>query len=304
MSKKVLITGGSGLIGQRLTDMLLERGYRVAHLSRSGMPKPNISVYEWDIKKGMVDPRALDSMDYLIHLAGAGIADERWTESRKKEIISSRTESIELLARLMKAQEIKPQAFVSSSAIGYYGADTGQQKHTEQSPAGNDFLADVTKKWEDAADAVAALNIRTVKLRTGVVLSEKGGALAKMATPARLGAGAPLGSGTQWMSWIHLDDMCRLFIEALENDSWTGVYNGVSATPVTNTELTHQICKVLGRPQWLPNVPEFALRLAFGEMADVVLGSSYVQNTRVQQSSFRYEFPELTQALVNLLSKK
>lgn len=275
MPKTVLITGGTGLIGRRLTELLLERDYRVAYLSRSGDSFPNVSVYQWDIAKGTVDPRALDSMDYLVHLAGAGIADSRWTDERKKAIVKSRTDSIELLAHIMKAQGQRPEAFVSSSAVGYYGADTGEKKNTEQSPPGADFLADVTVKWEAAADSIKDFGVRTVKLRTGVVLSEKGGALPQIAAPARYGFGAPLGNGKQWMSWIHLDDMCRLYIEALENESWEGVYNGVAPQPVTNAALTKMICKALNRPQLLPSVPEFALRLVFGEMADVVLGSCY-----------------------------
>jgi len=243
-------------------------------------------------------------MDYLVHLAGAGIADERWTDERKKVIIESRTESIKLLARIMKAQEQRPEAFVSSSAVGYYGADTGDEKHTEQSPPGSDFLAEVTVKWEEAADSIRELDVRTVKLRTGVVLSDKDGALPRIAAPARYGFGAPLGDGTQWMSWIHVDDMCRLYIEALENQTWEGVYNGVASPPVTNAELTKLICKVLDRPQWLPKVPEFALDFAFGEMAEVVLGSSYVENTRLRTTDFRYQFPDLEGALRDLLLKK
>ncbi len=305
MKKTVLITGGTGLIGRRLTEMLLERDYRVSYLSRSTEKTyPDVSVYKWDIEKEAVDPRALDSMDYLVHLAGAGIADERWTDERKKVIVESRTKSIELLGRIMKAQGQRPEAFISSSAVGYYGADTGNEKHTEQSPPGSDFLADVTVKWEEAADCVRELGVRTVKLRTGVVLSDKSGALPKIAAPARFGLGAPLGDGTQWMSWIHVDDMCRLYIEALENESWEGVYNGVASPPVTNAELTKLISHVLDRPQWIPKVPEFALDFAFGEMAEVVLGSSYVENARLQTTNFKYQFPELEGALRDLLVKK
>jgi len=305
MKKTVLITGGTGLIGRRLTEMLLERDYFVSYLSRSeDKTYPGVSVYHWDISKEAVDPRALDSMDYLVHLAGAGIADERWTDERKKVIIDSRTESIELLARIMKAQGQRPKAFVSSSAVGYYGGDTGNEKMTEESPPGDDFLAEVTVKWEASADQVQDLGVRTVKLRTGVVLSDKSGALPKIAAPARFGLGAPLGDGTQWMSWIHIDDMCQMYIEALENESWAGVYNGVVSPPVTNAELTKLISKVLDRPQWIPKVPAFALDLAFGEMAEVVLGSSYVENARLRTTDFRYEFPELEGALRDLLLKK
>lgn len=305
MKKNVLITGGTGLIGQRLTEMLLERDYLVTYLSRDESKAiDGVSVYHWDIEKETVDPRALDTMDYLIHLAGAGIADERWTDGRKKVIVKSRTETIELLGRIMKAQGQRPKAFVSASAIGYYGGDTGDDKKTEQSPPGDDFLAEVTVKWEKAADCVTDLGVRTVKLRTGVVLSDKSGALPKIAAPARFGMGAPLGDGSQWMSWIHIDDMCRMYIEALENENWEGVYNAVASLPVTNADLTKRISKVLDRPQWIPKVPEFALDLAFGEMSEVVLGSSYVENTRLQTTDFTYQFPDLDGALQDLLGKK
>ncbi|HEV7347976.1 TIGR01777 family oxidoreductase [Telluribacter sp.] len=304
MAETVLITGGTGLIGRRLTELLLERGYRVAYLSRGPASYPNVKVFQWDISKGYVDKQALDNMDYLIHLAGAGIADGRWTEDRKKIILSSRTESIQLLARKMAEQGVKPKVFVSSSAIGYYGADTGDVQQTETSPPGNDFMAEVTVKWEAAADAVKALGVRTVKIRTGVVLSGEGGALPQIAAPARWAVGAPLGSGKQWVSWIHVDDICRMYLEALEHPDWEGVYNGVAPSPVTNEQLTRQICDVLGKPQWAPHVPAFALRLVFGEMAAVVLGSSYVKNERIRHSAFRYLYPGLQAALVDLLPKQ
>ncbi|GAB3176280.1 TIGR01777 family oxidoreductase [Telluribacter humicola] len=304
MAETVLITGGTGLIGRRLTELLLERGYQVAYLSRGSDTYPNVKVYQWDIQKGEVDKEALLHMDYLIHLAGAGIADQRWTQERKKLIISSRTDSIRLLARHMAQLGVKPKAFVSSSAIGYYGADTGDVHQTETSHPGRDFMAEVTVQWEAAADTVKDLGVRTVKIRTGVVLSDKGGALPQIAAPARWGFGAPLGSGEQWMSWIHMDDICRMFIEAMENTGWEGVYNGVAPSPVTNRQLTQLICEALHKPQWAPAVPAFALKLVFGEMAAVVLGSCYVENQRISGTDFRYIFTNPEDALINLLQKK
>ncbi|WP_184175601.1 TIGR01777 family oxidoreductase [Rhabdobacter roseus] len=302
MAKKVLITGGTGVIGRRLTELLLEKGYDVAYLSRSQKTYPNVRVYRWEVEKGYLEEGALENLDYLIHLAGAGVADQRWTDERKKEIIRSRTDTIALVAHKMAETRQFPQAFVSSSAIGYYGADTGDLRQTEQSPPGRDFLADVTVQWEAAADRVQALGIRTVKIRTGVVLSAKGGALPRIAAPARWGLGAPLGSGKQWMSWIHVDDLCRMYLEALEKESWEGTYNGVAPQPATNAELTRTICKVLGKPQWAPKVPAFALKAAFGEMAQAVLGSSFVQSTRLgSQPYFAYQYPALQPALENLL---
>jgi hypothetical protein len=303
MGKKVLITGGTGLIGKQLTQMLLAKGYEVAFLSREKAQISSVQVFQWDIQKGYIEEGALDNLHFLVHLAGTNVGEGRWTEERKKAILESRTESIRLVARKLAEKQIKPAAFVSASGISYYGQDTGDRKNTENTPAGNDFLSHVSVEWEKAADEIAALGVRTVKLRTGIVISKHGGAIPKMALPARFGVGAPLGSGKQWMSWIHLDDMCRLYIEALENESWHGAYNAVAAPPVTNEDLTKAICKALHRPQWFPNVPAFALKLAFGEMAAVVLGGNYVVNERiVGETEFEYRYADLESALKAELS--
>lgn len=298
MSETVLITGGTGVIGRRLTQLLLQQGFQVSYLSRSSKPVPNVRVFPWDVHRGTIDPSAVTTADYIIHLAGAGIADGRWTDERKQEIIDSRTQSTLLLARTMLETGHRPKSFVSSSAIGFYGGDTGDRILTESSPAGTDFMGLVTQAWEESVEAVSALGIRTVKLRTGVVLTMDGGALPKLVQPVRLGAGAPLGSGKQYVSWIHADDLCRMYIQAMTDPSWTGVYNAVAAEPVTNAELTRQIAKVLDKPLFLPNVPAFSLRLLFGEMAVVVLGSSRVLNQRIQQQTgFVYSFQTLKSAL-------
>ena len=302
MGQKVLITGGTGLIGKRLTELLLKKGYEVAFLSRKKTNIPSVQVYEWNVEKGYIEDNALENTEYLIHLAGAGVADERWTEERKKVIISSRTESLGLIQKKLKELNIKPKALISASGSSYYGEDTGDIRHTESSPPNNDFLSQVTVVWEKAADDVAALGIRTVKLRTGVVLSNEGGAVPRMAAPAKLGFGAPLGSGKQWISWIHIDDICQMYMDAMENESWQGAYNAITSQPATNAELTKQICVALGKPQWLPNVPEFALKLAFWEMASVVLGSSYLVNERIaKETNFKYQFPDLGKAVKDIL---
>ena len=304
MSQKVLITGGTGLIGKHLTQLLLEKGYHVSLLSRNNEQIAGVKVYKWDVKDSYIEAGALDSIDYLIHLAGAGVADERWSDERKKVIVESRTETIKLIAKKLKETGTRPKAFISASGSSYYGEDTGNRHHIESAPPGNDFLSGVTVEWEKAADLIGALGIRTVKLRTGIVLTKEGGALQTMAQPARFGFGATLGSGTQWVSWIHIDDICRMYLEAMENRSWEGSYNAVTADPVTNQDLTTQICEVLHRPQWLPNVPSFALRMVFGEMANVVLGSNYVVNWRIaKETDFTYQFPELRLALEQIFTE-
>ncbi len=299
----VLITGGSGLVGTRLTELLLEKGFTVSHLSRKPTNKTgNVKTYQWDIEKGQIDEQALLEADYLIHLAGAGIADEKWSEERKREIIESRTKSIQLISNKLKTINHKIKSFVSSSGIGFYGADTGDERISEQHTAGLDFLADCCIQWETAADEIQDLGIRTVKLRTGIVLSEKGGALPKLTQPVRWGVGAALGTGKQWQSWIHLDDLCELYMKSLTDERMTGFYNAVAPNPVTNYELTKLSAEVLNRPFWMPNVPAFALKLVFGEMADIVLGGNYVLNKRIKlETDFEYKFMEVKGALEDLL---
>lgn len=302
----VLITGGSGLVGTRLTEILIERGYTVSHFTRKVEEKSiggkPVKTYLWDIKKGIIDEKALLEADYLVHLAGAGIADENWSEERKKEIIESRTKSIDLIVGKLKVLPHRLISFASASGIGYYGADSGDEKISEQHTPGNDFVADCCIQWEAAADKIQALGIRTVKLRTGIVLSEKGGALPRLTQPVRWGVGAALGTGKQWQSWIHLDDLCELFIKSLTDKQMTGTYNAVAPNPVTNHELTKISAQVLNRPFWMPNVPAFALKLVFGEMANVVLGGNFVLNQRIKlETDFDYKFVEVKAALADLL---
>lgn len=302
----VLITGGSGLVGTRLTEILIVRGFTVSHLTRKVEDKTVggklIKTYLWDIENGIIDEEALLEADYIIHLAGAGIADENWSEARKKEIIESRTKSIALISKTLKTIPHHIKSFISASGIGFYGADTGDEHISEQHTAGVDFVADCCIQWEAAADEIQALGIRTVKLRTGIVLSEKGGALPKLTQPIRWGVGAALGTGKQWQSWIHLDDLCELYIKALTDERMKGFYNAVAPNPVTNYELTKLSAEVLNRPFWMPNIPAFALKLVFGEMAIIVLGGNFILNKRIaSETDFQYKFTEVKEALEDLL---
>ncbi len=302
MAQTVLLTGGTGTIGHRLTELLRQQGFQVSLLSRSNTAIPNVKTYTWDVKKGQIDPAAVTTADHIIHLAGAGIADERWTDERKQEIIDSRTKSADLIAGVLKTAKHNVKSFISSSAIGYYGGDTGDQPMVENSPAGNDFLAQVTRQWERAADQITALGIRTVKIRTGVVLTMAGGALPKLVQPLKLGVGAPIGSGQQYISWIHIDDICRIFLNALTDARWQGIYNGVAPGPVTNEKLTREIAAAIHRPILLPRIPAFTVKLLFGELAITVLGSSLVLNKRIkEETDFSYQFSDLKKALANLL---
>ena len=302
----VLITGGSGLVGTRLTEILLERGFTVSYLTRKVEKKTiggkPVKTFLWDIKKEVIDEKAFLEADYLVHLAGAGIADENWSDERKNEIIDSRTKSINLIVSTLKTLPHRIISFASASGIGYYGADTGDEHISEQHAPGSDFVADCCIQWEAAADEIQALGIRTVKLRTGIVLSEKGGALPKLTQPVRWGVGAALGTGKQWQSWIHLDDLCEMYIKSLTDKQMTGAYNAVAPNPVTNYNLTKISAQVLSRPFWMPNVPEFTLKMVFGEMASIVLGGNYVLNQRIkQETDFDYKFVEVKGALEDLL---
>ncbi len=273
----------------------------MAYLSRRQAEGTRVKAYQWDPEKGYLAEEAIREADCIIHLAGAGVADERWTTRRKKEILESRTRSSRLLYEGLQRTPNRVKTLLSASAIGIYGADRGEELLTENASPGNDFLAEVTKAWEGAVQPVAGLGIRTVLLRIGIVLSDKGGALVKMAQPVRLGAGSPLGSGKQWVSWIHVDDLCRLFLYCLENPDIQGPYNAVAPEPATNEVLTKQIAEVLGKPLFMPNVPAFALKLAVGEMAAAVLGSARVSSQKITRAGFTYQFPGLVPALRDLL---
>ena len=297
----ILITGGTGLIGRHLTRLLLDKGHKVSVLSRKKENIPHVEVYLWDVEKGLIEADALKNIDYIIHLAGAGIADKRWTDKRKQEIIDSRIKPIQLLNQHLKEQGIMLKAFISASGIGYYGADTSEARLDENSPAGNDFIAHCTKVWEVETQKFTQAE-RIVSLRTGIVLSADGGALSKLTQPIKLGVGSPLGSGKQWMSWIHIDDMCQLYLQAIEDEKMHGAYNAVAPDPVRNEEMAKAAAKALNRPLWLPNVPAFVLKLLFGELSVIVLGGNYVKNKRVSEEvSFSYKFTTIQEALRDLL---
>jgi len=300
MNNKILITGGSGLIGTHLTKMLLDMGCQVAHMSRS-KKSGQVPSFVWDVEEGTMDVASLDGIDTIIHLAGAGVADKRWSKSRKEEILQSRVKSTQLLFETLSKNPNQVKSFISASAIGYYGFGTSKEVFHEQSQFGTDFLATVTRAWEEEVDKISALRMRVAKLRIGIVLSDEGGALVEMAKPIRLGFGSPLGSGKQYLSWIHLDDLCAMFIKAVESDSMRGAYNAVSGNWVTNKEMTKTIAKILNKPLWLPNVPAFVLKIVVGEMAEIVLNGSKVSADKIKSTGFNFKYTDLNQALESLL---
>jgi uncharacterized protein len=303
MPEKILITGGSGMIGNRLSEMLIDQGYEVAHLSRDSNKFSKYKTFRWNVKQNYIDENAITYADYIIHLAGAGVADEKWTEERKKEILRSRVDSANLLYNCLQKSEHHVKGFISASAIGIYG-DSGDQLVSEESILADDFLAEVCKAWEASSWQITNLGLRTVILRLGIVLSNLGGALPQLARPVKMMAGAPLGSGKQYMSWIHIDDACRLFIRAIEDTHFSGVYNAVAPHPVTNKEFTKELAEAMHKPLVLPKVPEFALNLMLGQKSGVVLDSQRVSANKVLQTGFTFEYNYLDEALESFYDKK
>lgn len=294
---KIYVTGASGLVGSKLCPMLKEAGHDVISLTRAE-PKGDAQK-QWDPKAETMDPAVLQGCDVLVHLAGENIADGRWTKQQKQKIHDSRVDSTKLLANTISQMENKPQAFVVASAIGYYG-DRGSEVLTEASPPGEGFLPEVCINWEQAADAARDAGVRTVHVRTGVVLAKEGGALKAMLTPFKLGMGGVVGSGEQYWSWISLDDIARLFQFAIENNEVSGPINGTAPNPATNREFTKALGKVLSRPTILP-MPKFAAKLALGEMAEaLILASAKVTPVKAEDLSFIFNHPELKQALESL----
>ncbi|RSK51440.1 TIGR01777 family oxidoreductase [Hymenobacter rigui] len=304
MSRKVLITGGTGMIGTRLAEMLIDGGYEVALLSRTP-GSGRFRSFRWDPTAGIIDEAAVPYADFIVNLAGSSVSDGKWTQERKREILSSRLAGTQLVARELAKQNHHVQAFISASAIGIYGDRDDQVVTEETPPAADDFLAEVCQQWEAAAQGVATHDhIRTAIFRIGIVLSPEGGALVPLARTVKMMAGAPLGSGKQYMSWIHLDDLCRLFMQALEQPQWQGTYNAVAPNPVTNQEFTETLAEVLHRPLVLPKVPEFGLKLVMGEMSEIVLASQRVSAEKTLQQGFRFEFPQLRGALESFYSEE
>lgn len=296
--KTILITGGSGLIGSTLQQQLISKGHTVLILSRQKNSDPNS--YYWDIEKNEIEEEAILKANYIIHLAGAGIADKRWTAARKKEIIDSRVKSAYLL--LKKVKELNPnlEGFIAASGVGFYGGITSEKIFSEEDASGNDFLSEICRLWEQESLKFQQEAIRTVIFRTGVVFSKNGGALEKMSKPIQMNIGAPLGKGSQYVPWIHIEDLCNLYVEAIENNNFNGIYNAVAPEHCTNKELTKTIAGVLNKSIYLPNVPSFLLKLILGKMAVIVLEGSRISSEKIKNIGFKFKFPTVKEALLNL----
>jgi uncharacterized protein (TIGR01777 family) len=290
---KILLTGASGFIGHRLSRLAQSRGHQILPVSRQ--PRPG--GFDWSMASLEAGVAAAD---VVVHLAGENLSGRRWTERQKQVLIASRMETTGKLAALVAAR--RPAAFVSASAVGYYGPSE-RRELDETAPPGHDFLADLCKRWEEAAAPAAAAGVRTANPRFGIVLGAEGGALKKMLPPFKLGIGGPIGSGEQWMSWIHADDVAALLLFLLDTPTASGPFNATAPEPVTMRDFARTLGRVLHRPAVLP-VPGFALKVALGEMAGVLLTGQHVIPRRATGAGFRFRFPELEPALRDLLAKR
>ncbi len=306
----VLITGGTGMVGKHLTELLVLHGYSVIIATRNihmdRRPHAKISYAVWDIHKQTIDENAIKSADYIVHLAGAGVADKRWSEERKLEIKNSRTKSSATICKALATIPNKVKAVVSASAIGWYGADNEMSRKegfTENAVADIAFLGETCRLWEESIEPIVTLDKRLVKLRIGIVLSNSGGALVEFKKPIKMGVAAVLGNGSQIISWIHVNDLCRMFLHAIQNDAMHGVYNAVAPLPVSNKTLTYSLAKQLKGKFYIPvYVPSFILKIVLGEMSVEVLKSATVSSKKIELSGFEFEFKNIDAALKNLCS--
>lgn len=304
MKENVLISGGSGFIGKQLTNLLIENGFSVSILSRSDKQNTSdISYYKWDVPTRFIEEESVLKADYIIHLAGENIAEKPWTAKRKEEIVQSREESVQLIYEVLKKNHKKLDAFISASGVGIYGALNGEEICTENTAPVNDFLGSTCQKWEAAADTIADLGIRVLKIRTGLVLGKDDGFLNKLIPIFKFRLGAALGSGKQYMPWIHVDDLCAIYLEAIKNKNRTGVYNAAIFDNTTNTVFSKTLAKVYGYSIWLPNVPAFLIKMALGEMAQIILTGRRVSSEKIEKTGFQFRFVNLEQALRDCLGK-
>lgn len=302
MALKVLITGGTGAVGRELCKFLTDHQIDVGILSRSRNANSRYRTYLWDQEKSFIENEALTDCDFIVHLAGAGIADKRWSDARKKEILDSRVNSTALLYESLSNSKHQVKGIISASAVGYYGQVTTDHSFMETDAPGNDFVASVCKAWETEVNRFRDLGLRTVNLRIGIVLMKKGGALEKMTQPFYWNVGTPLGKGTQIIPWIHIRDLCQIIMQSMDSSEMTGAYNCCAPEPVTNREFSVQMAKVLGKRIWLPNVPSWALRLLLGKRSILLTEGSRVSAEKIIRTNYEFKYPKLDAALKDLLT--
>ena len=299
----VLITGGSGMIGMHLTSALLSAGYNVSHLSRGQEQFGKVRVFRWDPERGILDPKAFIGTDHIVHLAGVNIGERRWTERRKEEIRKSRIDSASLIHKIIRENGLKINTFISASGISYYGTLTSDKIFTENDPPAADFLGNICREWEEAADLFAKDGIRTVKIRSAVVLEKDDIAMTRITMPARFGFLGQAGNGRQYMPWIHIKDLCNIYLKSIEDQEMKGAYNAVSTQDVTHKEFIKTLSSVIKRPVFPVAVPALLLKILFGDMADLVLKGSRVSSEKILNAGYEFEFSDISKAIGDILNR-
>ena len=296
VKETILITGANGLVARRFAEKYSEI-YAFKFLTRK---KSGENEYEWNVETGYIDEKALEGTDYVLHLAGANVGEKRWTEKRKQEIISSRVNSSQRLLSKLNKNNHSLKAYISASGVGYYGNFTTEKVFTEQDDAGTDFLATLCREWEAVAHEYSSISQRVLIFRLGVVLSNKGGALPKLKMPIRYGLGANLGSGNAYLSWIHVDDLCKMIHFSIQQRSMEGVYNAVSSEIITMGEVNKSIARFMKRPFFLPDIPSCLVKLALGEMSSLLLTGNKISAEKILNAGFVFDYPTIEEALESL----
>lgn len=299
--KRVIISGGSGLIGSHLSKLLAGEGYEVVHLTRKAREGVPYKSFRWDPRQGYCDPDAFREGDAIIHLAGANIGARPWTRARRREIISSRTSTAELLYRSSAGSGLMPSVFVTASGISIYGSATTEKIYREDDPPAGDFLAETCRLWESSADPFASAGVRVVKIRTAVVLAPEGSVLSTMTLPARAGLIVRLGTGRQYFPWIHIDDLCRIYLKAVSDVTMTGTYNAAAPDHITHDMLMAEVAREKRLPVFLPRIPVWVLKAILGEMSVVLTGGNRISAERITDSGFVFNYPEIAPALRDCL---
>lgn len=285
------------MIGQHLSSLLLQKGHEVLHLSRSKNTSfQNVEIIVWNIREQMLEYEKLEGIDCIIHLAGANIFEKSWSEKNKQIIVDSRVESAKLLYKSIEKLKEKPKLIISASAVGYYGSKTSEHVFVEEDPAGKDFLAKTCIQWEKSIEAFSMLGIRYICLRQPMVLAKEHSALQQLELPTKLGLAAALGSGKQWMPWIHIDDLCRIYLHCIENTNMYGNFNVVAPEHVDNKSFTKKLTKALKRPAWLPKVPAILIKSIFGEKSIMILEGSRISSNKLLKNNFVFSYSTLESA--------
>lgn len=298
---RVVITGGTGLIGSRLSTLLAADGWEVVHLTRGETKKEKYGSFRWDPGSGYCDVNAFREGDAIVHLAASNIGQGRWTEARKKEIIRSRTISGDLIYRMTIGFGITPSVFITASGVNYYGSGISEHAFTENDPPAKDFLGETCRLWEAASDPFSEAGVRVVKLRTALVMAQSGSALNRMTAPAMAGLIVRLSPGNQYFPWIHIDDLCGIYHRALSDSTLTGPYNAVAPHHVTHDQLMGEVARLKGLPVFLPHVPVWMLRVVLGEMSVVLTRGSRISSDRISATGFRFRYPDISSALRSCL---